>query len=183
MRQLDPKAASARGIMAWLYSSPDTGKHTQGQALDSLKALGLPVNPVSASAISPQEVFDFYNRAVADRQQWDYDADGVVIKVDSFESHQALGATGREPRWAIAWKFPPEQVTTTLQRIEISHGRFGKLTPVAVLAPVQVGGVTVRNATLHNEQDIHRKNIREGAAVLLERAGDVIPQVTGPADP
>ena len=183
VRQLDPKAASDRGIMAWLYSSPDTGKHTQGQALDSLKALGLPVNPVSASAISPQEVFDFYNRAVADRQQWDYDADGVVIKVDSFESHQALGATGREPRWAIAWKFPPEQVTTTLQRIEISHGRFGKLTPVAVLDPVQVGGVTVRNATLHNEQDIHRKNIREGAAVLLERAGDVIPQVTGPADP
>ena len=183
VRQLNPKAASDRGIMAWLYSSPDTGKHTQGQALDSLKALGLPVNPVSALAISPQEVFDFYNRAVADRQQWDYDADGIVIKVDSFESHQALGATGREPRWAIAWKFPPEQVTTTLQRIEISHGRFGKLTPVAVLDPVQVGGVTVRNATLHNEQDIHRKNIREGAAVLLERAGDVIPQVTGPADP
>ena len=183
VRQLDPKAASDRGIMAWLYSSPDTGRHTQGQALDSLKALGLPVNPVSASVTSPQQVFDFYNRAVTNRQQWDYDADGVVIKVDNFESHQTLGATGREPRWAIAWKFPPEQVTTTLQRIDISHGRFGKLTPVAVLDPVQVGGVTVRNATLHNEQDIHRKNIREGAVVLLERAGDVIPQVTGPADP
>ena len=183
VRQLDPKAASDRGIMAWLYSSPDTGRHTQGEALNTLKALGLPVNPVSAWATSPEEVFNFYDRAVRDRQQWDYDADGVVIKVDNFESHQALGATGHEPRWAIAWKFPPEQVRTTLQRIDISHGRFGKLTPVAVLEPVQVGGVTVRNATLHNEQDIHRKNIREGAVVLLERAGDVIPQVTGPADP
>lgn len=183
IRQLDPRAASERGLAAWLYSYPNTGHHTQGMALDSLKALGLPVNPLNSWTTSPEGVFDYYDRAVRDRNQWEYEADGIVIKVDNLDDHQALGATGREPRWAIAWKFPPEQVHTTLQRIDISHGRFGKLTPVAVLEPVRVGGVTVRSATLHNEQDIHRKDIREGAAVLLERAGEVIPRITGPADP
>ena len=183
IRQLNPKAASERGLAVWLYSAPDTLRHTQSAALDGLKTLSLPVNPVRARATSLQEVIDFYQQAVNDRNLWDYDADGVVIKVDNLQHHETLGTTGREPRWAIAWKFPPERVTTTLQRIDISHGRFGKLTPVAALEPVHVAGVTVRSASLHNEQDIHRKNIREGALVLLERAGDVIPRVTGPADP
>ena len=182
LRQLDPKAASDRGLRAWVYSWPETHLHSQTAALESLTFLGLPVNPVRACARSPQQVFEFYERAIRERSEWDYDADGVVIKVDDLKHHETLGATGHEPRWAIAWKFPPEQVRTTLQRIEISHGRFGKLTPVAVLEPVRVAGVTVRSATLHNEQDIHRKDIREGAVVLLERAGDVIPKVTGPAD-
>ena len=183
VRQLDPKAASERGLSAWIYSSQDTPHRTQGLTLDALTALGLPVNPFYSHATSKEGVASFYEKAVQNRANWDYEADGIVIKVDDLDMQEQLGATGREPRWAIAWKFSPEQVKTTLKRIDISHGRFGKLTPVAVLDPVHVAGVTVRNATLHNEQDIHRKNIREGAVVTLERAGDVIPRVTGPADP
>ena len=183
LRQLDPKAASERGLSAWMYSSPDSPQRTQGTALSGLQALGLPVNPFNAHATSKEQVGTFYQSAVENRHNWDYDADGIVIKVDDLDMQEQLGATGREPRWAIAWKFPPEQVATKLKRIEISHGRFGKLTPVAVLEPVNVGGVLVQSASLHNEQDIHKKDIREGDVILLQRAGDVIPQVTGPAHP
>lgn len=183
IRQLDQNLAFHRGLRAWLYSTSAEGMTTHSQGLNYLSDLGLPVNPCSRLCTSLQEVQDFYHTVLEDRHCWDYEADGVVIKVDNLHHQETLGATGREPRWAVAWKFPSEKVTTKLLRIDLSHGRFGKLTPVAVLHPVQVGGVTVKSATLHNEQDIRRKNIREGSQVFLERAGDVIPQVTGPADP
>ena len=117
------------------------------------------------------------------RGDLDYEIDGIVVKVNHFSFREILGANNREPRWATAWKFPPGQNATMLREIRVSHGRFGRLTPVAVMDPVELGGVTVQSATLHNEEDVNRKDIRAGTMVVVERAGDVIPQVTGPADP
>ena len=107
----------------------------------------------------------------------------MVAKIDRLEAQRLLGHTGHDPRWAVAWKFEAERATTRLLNIRTSHGRFGRLTPVAMLEPVQVGGVTVQSASLHNEEDVHRKDIRAGDDVIIQRAGDVIPQVTGPTDP
>ena len=183
VRQLDPKEAAGRGLMAWVYSrgQPDTDSHLT--SLEELKELGLPVNPANRLYCSAEEVISFYHRMLEQRDQLDYETDGIVVKMDLLPHQQMLGATGHEPRWATAWKFPSEQTTTKLMQIQISHGRFGRLTPVAVLEPVTVGGVTVQSASLHNEEDIHRKDIRAGDTVVIERAGDVIPQVSGPADP
>ena len=183
IRQLDPKLAAQRGLMAWLYSTSTPEHLTHSNGLHYMGQLGLPVNPIRKVCSSPQEVIDFYTQATEDRARWNYEADGIVVKVDSILDQENLGATGRDPRWAIAWKFPPERVSTILTQIDISHGRFGKLTPVAVLEPIHVAGVTVRSASLHNEQDIRRKDLREGGEIFLERAGDVIPHVTGPVDP
>ena len=183
MRQLDPRVAAKRQLRIWTYtnSTPDQDSHYQ--SLQKLADLGFPVNPITELLHSADAIIDFYHRVAAARADLDYEADGIVIKVDSMELQRALGQTGHDPRWATAWKFPAEQAVTRLIQIKISHGRFGRLTPVAVLEPVNVAGVTVQNASLHNEEDIHRKDIRPGADIILERAGDVIPQVVGPADP
>ena len=123
---------------------------------------------------------DFYQKWLEQRHDLPYEADGVVVKVSSLEMQEQLGVVGREPRWAIAYKFPAEQATTKLLRIGINVGRTGSLNPFAVLEPVVVSGATVQHASLHNEEDIHRKDIRVGDTVIVERAGDVIPQVVGP---
>ena len=185
MRQLDPKIAAKRQLRIWTYtnSSPEPGQDSHYQSLQQLADLAFPVNPITEVLHSADALVDFYRRAAAARSELDYEADGIVVKVDNLSLQRALGQTGHEPRWAVAWKFPAERAVTRLHQIKISHGRFGRLTPVAVLEPVNVGGVTVQNASLHNEEDINRKDIRPGADVLLERAGDVIPQVVGPADP
>ena len=152
-------------------------------SLADIEELGLPVNPLSQLYWNTQEVETFHREMLTLRGELDYEIDGIVAKVDHFSLRTTLGANNREPRWATAWKFPPGQNATMLQEIRISHGRFGRLTPVAVLEPVELGGVTVGSASLHNEDDVHRKDIRPETMVIVERAGDVIPQVTGPADP
>ncbi len=182
VRQLDPRLAAGRGLLAWVYSTTNNLTGSQRLNLEVLRQIGFPVNPLGRPCRTAGEAADFHREMVQRRDQWDYEADGIVFKLDSLEQQQALGNTGREPRWAVAWKFPSQQAATRLLDIRISHGRFGRLTPVAVLEPVSVGGVTVQSASLHNEEDLRRKDIRIGDRVTVERAGDVIPQVTGPVD-
>ena len=182
MRQLNPQLASQRGLRAWVYSAPGLSP-SHRQSLMELRRLGLPVNPLVRACRTPQEVLQAYDELLELRPSLDYEADGVVVKVDSHAAQLLLGSTNRDPRWAIAWKFPAERAVTTLRDIRISYGRFGRLTPVAVLEPVHVGGVTIQSATLHNLEDMRRKHIRAGARVLVERAGDVIPRVIAPEDP
>ena len=183
LRQLDPELASRRGLLVWIYSNqhPQTSSHRM--SLTDLAELGLPVNPLSRVCSNTLDVEAFHRQILSIRGDLDYEIDGIVVKVDDFSLRGTLGANNREPRWATAWKFPPGQNATMLKEIRISHGRFGRLTPVAVLEPVELGGVTVGSASLHNEEDVHRKDIRAETMVIVERAGDVIPQVTGPADP
>ncbi len=183
IRQLDPALASERRLSAWIYGYAQPQTLTHHQALMTLAGWGLPVNPLIENCQSVDEAREYHQRLQAGRDALDYEIDGVVAKVNRLDLQEQMGATNREPRWAIAWKFPSGQATTTLREISISHGRFGRLTPVAVLDPVELGGVTVQSASLHNLEDIRRKDIRPGTQVVVERAGDVIPQVTGPADP
>ena len=182
VRQLDPALASERGLMAWVYSSTNFLTGMQDVNLKLLGDMGLPVNPLTRACRNIQEVRDFHQEVMDLRDSLPYEMDGIVVKVNDLDLQTEMGATGHEPRWAMAWKFPSEKATTLLKDIGISHGRFGKLTPVAVLEPVQVGGVVIQSASLHNEEDIHRKDIRAGEEVIIERAGDVIPQVTGPVN-
>ena len=182
VRQLDPQVASERDLRVWVYSRQDdvTGSHTTN--LNDLYILGFPINPERAYCRTDLDVRRYYERMLILRDKLDYEADGIVIKVDSIQAQRELGATGHDPRWAVAWKFPVEQAVTKLKGIWVSVGRFGKLTPMADLEPVSVSGVIVQNASLHNEEDIHRKDIRVGDMVIVERAGDVIPQVVGPVE-
>ena len=145
-----------------------------------LKKLGLPVNPHIAQCASIGEVIAYCERWEAKREDLDYEIDGVVVKVDDLATQEKLGAAGRDPRWAIAYKFKPREARTKLLRISITVGRTGTLNPNAELEPVKIGGVTVRNATLHNEEYIASNDIRAGDTVLVTRAGDVIPRVVGP---
>ena len=183
LRQLDLELASRRGLRVWVYSNQHPQTNSHRMSLADLLEMGLPVNPLSKLYWNAQEVEAFHREMLSLRGGLDYEIDGIVVKVDHFSLRRTLGANNREPRWATAWKFPPGQNATMLQEIRISHGRFGRLTPVAVLEPVELGGVTVASASLHNEDDVHRKDIRPETMVIVERAGDVIPQVTGPADP
>ena len=183
LRQLDPELASRRGLMVWIYSNQHPQTNSHRMSLTDLVELGLPVNPLSRVCWDTLDVEAFHRQILSIRGDLDYEIDGIVVKVDDFSLRGTLGANNREPRWATAWKFPPGQNATMLKEIRISHGRFGRLTPVAVLEPVELGGVTVGSASLHNEEDVHRKDIRAETMVIVERAGDVIPQVTGPADP
>ena len=184
IRQLDPSVAASRPLRLWCYAIG----HSEGleladhhSALAWLRERGFPVNPEIELVDTVDELAAACRRWEARRDELDYDIDGAVVKVDSFALQAALGSVAHDPRWAIAFKFAPTTVITRLHSIEINVGRTGVLTPFAVLGPAFVGGVTVERATLHNEDDIHRKDIRAGDDVILQRAGDVIPQVVGPA--
>ena len=184
VRQLDANVTAARPLDAFWYQLgwQEGGKapKTHQGALEWLGGLGFRVNPNIARMSTLEEVAAFCARWTERRDSLDYEIDGIVIKVDDLALQGQLGAVGREPRWAIAYKFPAMQATTKLLRIEVNVGRTGVLTPFAVLAPVHIAGATVGLATLHNADDIRRKDIRVGDTVIVQRAGDVIPQVVGP---
>ena len=184
VRQLDPKVTASRNMQIWVYSLGSIGDYTQPasqwEALGWLKALGFRVNPHNRLCHSLEEAHDFYQAWLEQRHDLPYEVDGVVIKVAPFAFQDSLGVVGREPRWAIAFKFPAERAITQLLDIGINVGRTGSLNPYAVLEPVIVSGATVKQASLHNEEDIHRKDVRIGDWVTIERAGDVIPHVVGP---
>jgi DNA ligase (NAD+) len=180
LRQLDPAITAARPLRFFAYSwgeMPELPADTQHGMIAVMKRWGLPVNPLTRSCTTTAELLAFYNDIGQKRASLGYDIDGVVYKVDRLDLRERLGFVSRSPRWAIAHKFPAEQATTILRAIEIQVGRTGSLTPVAKLEPVTVGGVVVSNATLHNEDEIARKDIRIGDTVVVQRAGDVIPQV------
>jgi DNA ligase (NAD+) len=183
VRQLDPAVAASRPLDMWCYAiGASEGLEFNGhwEALAWLREQGFRVNPGAARHESIEEVAEACAAWEDRRGEIDYDIDGVVVKVDSYALQRVLGEVAHDPRWAIAFKFAPTTVTTTLHGIEVNVGRTGVLTPFAVLEPVEVGGVTVERATLHNEDDIRRKDIRPGDEVLVQRAGDVIPRVVGP---
>ena len=189
LRQLDPKITASRPLDIFLYSPgvvEGLEAKSQWEFLQDLKELGLRVNPESRICSNVDEVLAYWNELTERRHQLEYDADGVVAKVNSYALQSQLGEVSRSPRWAIAYKFKAQQAETRVDKIEAFVGRIGSLTPVAKLAPVQLAGVTISNASLHNLDEIRRKDIREGDTVLIERAGDVIPyvvQVTQPGDP
>lgn len=182
IRQTDPKETAERGLRFWAYSIHGPALKGRWDSLERATHRGFPVNPSNLLVKTPEEAVEAFRRMAGIRGQLDYDIDGVVIKVNDLAVSARAGHTSHAPRWAVAWKFPAERKITQLLSVTISPGRFGKLTPVAELEPVTVGGVTVQNASLHNEADMRRKDIRVGDEVIIERAGDVIPQVTGPTD-
>jgi DNA ligase (NAD+) len=180
LRQLDPEVTASRPLSFFAYawgevSEPIAATHLS--FLARLAALGFPVNPIARLCRGLDEMLAFHHRLETERTALPYDIDGVVFKVDRLDWQERLGASSRAPRWAIAQKFPALQAETTLQAVRIQVGRTGTLTPVADLEPVTVGGVVVSRATLHNEDEIARKDIRVGDRVVVQRAGDVIPQV------
>ena len=184
VRQLDPKITARRPLDTFVYQLgwAEGGEMPSAhwEIMQYLKSLGFKINPNIALCRNTDEVKEFYRRWVDKREQLPYDADGVVIKVNSIALQEELGHVGHDPRWAIAYKFPAVQATTRLLDIGINVGRTGSLNPYAILEPVNVGGVTIRQATLHNEEDIHRKDIRIGDWVLIQRAGEVIPEIVEP---
>jgi DNA ligase (NAD+) len=184
LRQKDPRLTAERRLAFFGYAlGAFAGAElppTQFELLQYFKAFGVPVNPNVARAATIDDVLAFCHRAEERRDELDYEIDGVVIKVDDLALQQKLGYAGKDPRWAIAFKFRAQEARTKLLAIEVNVSRSGKLNPYAVLEPVQLGGVTVKMATLHNEADIHRKDIRAGDTVVVRRAGDVIPYVAGP---
>ena len=178
LRQKDPAVTAGRRLSVWCYQVvgvPDLTSHWESMAL--MRELGFPVNPNARRVDGIEPVIGYVEEWADTRKALDYETDGIVIKVDSVEQQQRLGFVARAPRWATAYKFPAQQVTTRLEGIEVQVGRTGTLTPVARLTPVVVGGTTVRNATLHNIDEIRRKDLRVGDTVVLQRAGDVIPEV------
>lgn len=183
LRQKDPKVTAHRDLETFIYAVADEDPlfvTSQWEFLAWLRDCGFSVNPHAKRCLNAQEVHDFCARALEERSKLDYDIDGVVVKVDSFASQEALGFTSRAPRWAIAFKFPPEEKQTVLREIRIQVGRTGVLTPVAEFDPVVVAGSTIARATLHNIDEIRRKNVREGDTITVHKAGDVIPEVVGP---
>jgi DNA ligase (NAD+) len=180
LRQKDPAITAKRPLRFFAYAWGETSApfaETQSEALRAFAAWDLPVNPRSRRVEDALGLLDLYHELERDRAKLGYDIDGVVYKVDRLDWQERLGFVSRSPRWAIAHKFPAQQAQTVLEGIDIQVGRTGSLTPVARLHPVTVGGVVVRNATLHNEDEIARKDVRIGDTVILQRAGDVIPQI------
>lgn len=184
LRQKDPRITAGRELSFWCYqlgevigTPPFTEHH---QTLDYLRECGLPVNPEIRLFDSLDEVAAFCAARQAARHDLDYEIDGVVVKVDDLAQRERLGFTSKAPRWAIAYKFPPEERTTILRDIQVSIGRTGRATPFAVLEPVFVGGSTVGMATLHNQDQVRAKDVRPGDTVIVRKAGDVIPEVVGP---
>ena len=189
VRQLDPSMTASRRLQIYVYSLGDTedaglwngsAPATHWDALEKLRDMGFRISPHNRFCRTIEEVEDYYRLWLEAIHDLPFHADGVVVKVNSFQYQEELGFVGREPRWAIAYKFPAEQAVTRLNDIGINVGRTGSLNPFAMLEPVVVGGATVKMATLHNEEDIHRKDIRIGDYVTVERAGEVIPKVVGP---
>ena len=184
-RQKNPAITASRDLKTFIYAAASTeplAVNSQWEFLEWLRAAGLSVNPHAARCANAAEVRAYCEQALARRSELDYDIDGVVVKVDSFAGQRTLGFTARAPRWAIAYKFPPEEKTTVLREIRVQVGRTGVLTPVAEFDPVTVSGSTIARATLHNIDEIRRKDVREGDTIVVHKAGDVIPEVVGPVD-
>lgn len=180
LRQLDPKVTASRPlhVFFWEMAPSSTGRPaTHRQGLKQLAGLSLRTNSLCKHVKSPAAAIAWYNEMTKRRENLDYEIDGCVFKVNDFAAHEALGARAASPRWAIAWKFPSRRATARIKDIEAQVGRTGALTPVAILEPVQIGGVKVTHASLHNQDEIDRKDIRINDHVLVERAGDVIPHV------
>jgi DNA ligase (NAD+) len=177
VRQLDPQATAKRNLAMWAYSAAGLEVSSQTELLERLDQLGLRVNPDRRAAKTLDEVIRFIGEAREKRDALKYGTDGVVVKVDSVADQKRLGYVANNPRWATAYKFPAEQATTTIEDILVYVGRMGTLTPVAALAPVLVGGTTVKRATLHNLDEVRRLDVRKGDRVIIQRAGDVIPEV------
>ena len=184
IRQLDPRMTAQRRLSFFAYAigmfAGEGMPQTQSALLAYLRDLGFATNPNNRTCAQIDEVIALCREWELRRDELDYEIDGVVVKVDSLAVQERLGSVSRDPRWATAYKFRAREAHTTLLNIGINVGRTGTLNPYAMLEPVQIGGVTVRNATLHNEADIHRKDIRIGDVVIVRRAGDVIPEVVGP---
>ncbi len=184
LRQKNPAVTARRPLRIWAYGighSEGLELATHWDALAWLRDQGFPVSPDAQLHDDPASALAFCHAFEGRRATLTYDVDGVVVKVSSLEQQRRLGSVGRDPRWAVAFKFAPTTAITKLEKIGLNVGRTGALNPYAILEPVVVGGVTVSLATLHNEDDIRRKDIREGDRVIIQRAGDVIPQVVGPA--
>lgn len=180
LRQLDPAITARRPLSFFAYGVgqlTDRGFDRQSQALDQLLAWGLPVTSLRRKVVGMEEVVGYWREIESQRHQLPFEVDGVVVKIDSFDLQQRLGFVSRSPRWAVACKFPPRQEVTQLDDIIVSVGRTGALTPTAILRPTFVGGVTVSRATLHNMDELRRKDVRIGDWVIVQRAGDVIPEV------
>ncbi|MGH2970527.1 MAG: NAD-dependent DNA ligase LigA [Gaiellaceae bacterium] len=186
LRQKDSSVTASRPLSFWAYG---VGAHngvelvTHWETLQWLKGHGFPINPFAERVETVEEVAERCRAWELRRAELDYEIDGIVIKVDSYDQQARLGALHERPRWARAFKWAPMTAVTRLEKIAIRVGRTGALNPWAILAPVEVGGVTISRATLHNEEDINRKEIRQGDDVIVQRAGDVIPQIVGPAGP
>jgi DNA ligase (NAD+) len=182
MRNLDPALVARRGLGAWMYhavgAGDDLARHSA--LLERLRGWGLPVEPHWAACEGIDAVVAFCERWRERRHDMEFETDGVVIKVDDLASRQPLGTTSKFPRWAVAFKFPAQQARTKLLRIAVNVGRTGAVTPFAMLEPVKLAGSTISMATLHNAEDVARKDIRDGDTVILEKGGDVIPKVVGP---
>jgi DNA ligase (NAD+) len=187
VRQLDPTIAARRPLSFYAYGLGEVTPAEQGgpvfethfELLQAIRSWGFPVDPSVKRAQGASELIAFHERIGVERDRLGFDIDGVVYKVDSLALQRKLGFVTREPRWAVAHKYPAQEQLTTVLDIDVQVGRTGKLTPVAKLAPVFVGGVTVTNATLHNEDEVRRKDVRVGDTVIVRRAGDVIPEVVG----
>jgi DNA ligase (NAD+) len=184
VRQLDPRITAKRPLDIYIYmlgyAEGKATPPTHWETMEYLKSLGFKVNPNNELLASLKQVEGFYSKWVEKRESLRYEADGIVVKINQIALQERLGDVGREPRWAIAYKFPAVQGNTILEEIGVSVGRTGTLNPYAILKPISVGGVTIKRAALHNEEDIRRKDIREGDTVIIQRAGEVIPEVVGP---
>jgi len=181
LRQLDPSVTKDRPLQFLAYGvgriDNNVPLKTQADTLEHLRGWGMPVSRDSCVVSGVEKCLEFFNKLSARRADLPYQIDGIVYKVNRLDWQERLGTVSRAPRWAIAYKFPPEEEVTRVLDIEVQVGRTGALTPVARLEAVSVGGVTVTNATLHNEEEVHRKDVRKGDAVIVRRAGDVIPEV------
>lgn len=184
LRQLDPKIAASRNLAVFIYNIAGDGsaygQDSHSESLNNLDALGFETNKERQHCTTIEEVLEFIEKWTAIRSDLNYEIDGIVVKVDNFEDQEQLGFTARSPKWAIAYKFPAEEVVTTLLDIELSVGRTGVVTPTAILEPVLVAGSTVGRASLHNEDLIKEKDIRIGDTVIIRKAGDIIPEVVAP---
>ena len=183
MRNLDPGQVARRGLSCWVYQLVEGGGsevRTHAESCQLMRRWGLPVEPNWRRLAGIEEVLAFCREWAEARRALPFDTDGVVVKLDDLGGREALGATAKCPRWAIAFKFPAEQATTRLLRIDVNVGRTGAVTPYAVLEPVRLSGSTIQMATLHNEQEVARKDIRPGDVVLIEKGGEVIPKVVMP---